>query len=99
MGSACLALFGIGFRDLLTNVFGVQDGMPWQFWAIAAWLVITALSMFNIELSAKVIGTLSLAGDRPGTGVERQGVREWRSGGAQCERHRQLLLRFAGDRA
>ena len=26
MGSACLALFGIGFRDLLKNVFGVEGG-------------------------------------------------------------------------
>jgi amino acid transporter len=61
MGSACLALFGIGFHDLLQNVFGVEGGPPWQLWAVIAWLVIGVLSMFNIELSAKIIGTLSFA--------------------------------------
>jgi amino acid transporter len=61
IGSSCMALFGISFHDLLANVFGVQGGPPWQFWAIAGWLVIAALSMFNIELSAKVIGALSLS--------------------------------------
>ena len=59
IGSACMALFGMGFRDLLTNVFGVQGGPPWQVWAFIAFFAIAILSMFNIELSAKVVGVLS----------------------------------------
>lgn len=60
MGSASMALFGFAFRDLLSTVFGLDVNLSWQFWAVAALLLIIVLSLFNIELSAKVVGVLSL---------------------------------------
>lgn len=60
MGSASMALFGFAFRDLLSTVFGLDVNLSWQFWAVSALILITVLSLFNIELSAKVVGVLSL---------------------------------------
>lgn len=59
LGTGCVALFGISLQNLLTSVVGIENGPSWQVWALAAWAVISVLSMFNIELSAKVLGVLS----------------------------------------
>jgi amino acid transporter len=59
--AGCLALFGISVVNLLSSVFGVESPPPWQVWAFAAWAIITVLSLFNIELSAKVVGVFSCA--------------------------------------
>jgi amino acid transporter len=57
-----LPILATSVQHLLTNVFGIAGGgLPWQFWAVAFWVVIAALSLFNIGLSAKVLGACSCA--------------------------------------
>jgi amino acid transporter len=54
-------LFASSVEHILSDVFGIQGGPPWPVWAAVGWLIVSALSMFNIELSAKVLGTASAA--------------------------------------
>ena len=53
------ALLGSIAEHLLRNTFNISGGPPWWVWALTAWATVTALSLFNIELSAKVIGIAS----------------------------------------
>lgn len=54
-------LFASSLEHILADVFGIHGGPPWPVWAAIGWLVVTALSMANIELSAKVLGAASAA--------------------------------------
>ncbi|AHK35244.1 Putrescine importer PuuP (plasmid) [Rhodococcus opacus PD630] len=59
LGAGTYALFAIMAEHLLTDTFAAA-GPPWWVWALLAWAACTALSMFNIELSAKVLGVFML---------------------------------------
>jgi amino acid transporter len=61
IGAGTTVMFGISFSGLLNSVFGVANPLPWQFWTVAAWIAIAVLSVFNIEVSAKVLGLMSCA--------------------------------------
>ncbi|WP_035768724.1 APC family permease [Arthrobacter castelli] len=55
-----LAIFGF-FGGLMSGqmaALGVD--LPWWFWTLAAWLVITALSLASVDVGAKVLGVLML---------------------------------------
>jgi len=59
LSAGVLALFGISISELLESTFGLENGPPWQVWALLGWLGVSGLSLFNIGLSAKVLGTFS----------------------------------------
>lgn len=61
LNAGVIALFGVGLEHLLTSVFHVDGGPPWWVWALACWAAVTVLSLFNVELSAKVLGIASMA--------------------------------------
>lgn len=54
-GAATYTLGGIVTDEL---VHGLLQGpaLPWWSWAIVLWLVVSTLTLFNIELSARVLG-------------------------------------------
>jgi amino acid transporter len=52
-------LFATSFQHLLTDVFGFSGGPPWPVWAALGWLLVSVLGLYNVELSAKVLGTAS----------------------------------------
>lgn len=53
------ALFATSTQHLFSDVFGVNLVLPWPVWALIAWVAVSTLSLFNIELSAKVLGVAS----------------------------------------
>jgi amino acid transporter len=54
-GAATYALGGVVANEL---VHGLLNGpvLPWWFWAIVLWVVVSTLTFFNIEISARVLG-------------------------------------------
>lgn len=54
LGSGTYALFAMFADHFLLTVFNVEWG-NWIIWALLAWAITTALSLFNIDLSAKVL--------------------------------------------
>ena len=54
-----MILFAVSFQHLLTDVFGVDGGPPWPVWAAVGWAFVSVLGLYNVELSAKVLGTAS----------------------------------------
>jgi amino acid transporter len=61
LGVGCQVLFGVSFAGFLESVLGIENGPPWQVWTLIAWAVLSGLSLFNIDLSAKVVGAFSCA--------------------------------------
>jgi amino acid transporter len=59
LGSGTYALFAIMGEHLLTDTFGIGSP-PWWVWAAVAWAICTVLSLYNIDLSAKVLGFFML---------------------------------------
>jgi amino acid transporter len=55
------ALFASVTMHLIGQTFHVARAWPWWTWAVLGWTASTLLSLFNIDLSAKVLGTLSAA--------------------------------------
>ena len=61
LGAGTYALFALMCEHLLSSTFHVAGGPPWWVWALAGWAVGTALSLFNVDVSAKVLGIAALA--------------------------------------
>ncbi|MCG2622603.1 APC family permease [Arthrobacter sp. I2-34] len=61
LGSGTYALFALMCEHLLTSTFHLAGGPPWWVWALAGWAVGTLLSLFNVDVSAKVLGIAALA--------------------------------------
>jgi amino acid transporter len=59
LGSGTYALFAIMGEHLLRDTFNVTPP-PWWVLALIAWAVCTVLSLYNIELSAKVLGVFMI---------------------------------------
>lgn len=55
LGSGTYALFAVMADHFLTTVVHVSAG-PWWVWAVIGWVISTTLSLFNIDISAKVLG-------------------------------------------
>jgi amino acid transporter len=53
-------LFATSMQHLLQDVFGVGSDIPWAVWAIISWAAVSTLALFNIELSAKILGVASM---------------------------------------
>jgi amino acid transporter len=60
IGAGTYALFAVMVKALLGTTFGITGGPPWWVWALAGWAACTALSLFNIEVSARILGVLML---------------------------------------
>jgi amino acid transporter len=55
-----LAIYGF-FGGLMAGQIGaVGLELPWWFWAVSAWIVVTILSLASVDVGAKVLGTLML---------------------------------------
>ncbi|SMQ74215.1 APC family permease [Agreia sp. VKM Ac-1783] len=59
LGSGTYAYFAVGIQKLGTSLIGSEIA-PWWVFALLGWVLVTVLSLFNIEISAKVLGVLSL---------------------------------------
>ena len=55
-----LAFAGIAGRQLVTGILHGPD-WPWWVWSLAFWVACSALSLANIDLSAKVLGVFLVA--------------------------------------
>ena len=53
-------LFANSAQHLLADVFGVANGPSWVVWAAIGWAVVSVLGLYNVDLSAKVLGTASI---------------------------------------
>lgn len=60
ISSGCYILVAQSLDDLLTGTFGLTSVPPWWLIALVAWALGTGLALFNVELSAKVLGTAVL---------------------------------------
>ncbi|RJT94494.1 APC family permease [Arthrobacter frigidicola] len=55
-----LAIFGF-FGGLMAGQIGALGlDLPWWFWALIAWAVVTVLSLASVDVGAKVLGALML---------------------------------------
>lgn len=59
LGSGTFAYFAVGVQNLGRTFLGSEIA-PWWVFALIGWALVTVLSLFNVEISAKVLGTLSL---------------------------------------
>ncbi|TDD90531.1 APC family permease [Saccharopolyspora karakumensis] len=60
LGAGTFTLMGVGAGDFAGTVLGIEDSGPWWLWALVGWAVVVALSLLNVEVSAKVLGVAML---------------------------------------
>ncbi|WP_053351569.1 APC family permease [Leucobacter musarum] len=54
LGSGTFALFGVMTANFVNNVLGIDFG-NWLMWAIIGWAICLVLSLFNVELSSRIL--------------------------------------------
>jgi len=61
LAAGTFPLFASVAMHLAVETMPQAQQIPWWAWAVLGWTASTVLSLFNIDLSAKVLGTLSAA--------------------------------------
>ena len=56
LGAGTLSLFAVASGDFFSIVLGITESGPWWIWALLGWAVVILLSLFNVQVSAKVLG-------------------------------------------
>ncbi|QGG40575.1 APC family permease [Aeromicrobium yanjiei] len=60
LAAGIFILLGLAAGDFAHGVLGIVDAGPWWVWGLIGWLAVTALTLLNIEVSAKVLGIAML---------------------------------------